>query len=467
MNILVFGVTRGYHISKGMFSGNQVVGFLDNASNLWGSKIDGVKVYSPEEIHSLLYDCIVLMSVHKDEMMGQLKELGVDRNKIKTPEEYVREFAQYSLQIFDEDPIRFDNLFKGIAIVEHVLDSNGATMAALSLAGTFQKLGYHVTLVAPYAIEEHLRFCVTHHMTVILDPTMKYCDAERLIWLDQFSLVIINSISVMNVVPRNWSTQVIWWLHDPPSGYSHISKKLIEAADKSNVYVYAVSKIAQMGFHKCFSRLSAKLLPFGIPDFATKESLKAKYEYDGEILRLAIVGHINRNKGQDILLDALGLLPNKDLMNIEVFIVGDDMSAAVAQNIKEHAKKFKNVHFTGLISHDQMKIMHRETINVTVCASDYETMSIVVMEGLMNGEVCIITKNIGIADYLTNKKDCLMYEYGDSAALAEHIQWIMSHRHEAREMQKQARKIYERFFTMDKFANRVKKIIADVKQENF
>lgn len=90
MKIIVFGTGQIYREKKEYISCNdEVIGFLDNNRKLWGTRIDGVSIYNPENISELYYDKIVLMSNYALEMKEQLLKLNCDKTKILHYLEYI------------------------------------------------------------------------------------------------------------------------------------------------------------------------------------------------------------------------------------------------------------------------------------------------------------------------------------------------------------------------------------------
>lgn len=77
---------RNYKIYKKIDSlkNVSVVGFIDNNSKKWGEKLDGVTIFSPNEIEDLEWDYICIFSSYKKQILKQLvKEMSVSEEKIK------------------------------------------------------------------------------------------------------------------------------------------------------------------------------------------------------------------------------------------------------------------------------------------------------------------------------------------------------------------------------------------------
>ena len=64
----------------------EIVCFLDNSKAKQGTKINGIDVFAPEKIGELEYTVVAVVTLgFEDDIVGQLKELGVDETKIIVP----------------------------------------------------------------------------------------------------------------------------------------------------------------------------------------------------------------------------------------------------------------------------------------------------------------------------------------------------------------------------------------------
>ena len=95
------------------------------------------------------------------------------------------------------------------------------------------------------------------------------------------------------------------------------------------------------------------------------------------------------------------------------------------------------------------------TIDVIVCASLEETMSMPIIEGMMHGKICITTDMTGVAAYIDNGQNGFVVKAGDVDALAHCMMEVHQHMGELQSMREAARKTYEQNFTMEAFGNRL------------
>lgn len=83
-NIAIFGTGRYYNNRKDnpWLKAYRIISFLDNDEKKQGKLLDGVLIQSPNNVHQLKYDKIVLASIWQDEMKAQLLQLGISPEKI-------------------------------------------------------------------------------------------------------------------------------------------------------------------------------------------------------------------------------------------------------------------------------------------------------------------------------------------------------------------------------------------------
>ena len=83
--VAVFGTGFFYQKQKEKLYANcniEVCAFFDNNKERWGAELDGIMIYSPQNVNYVQYDYIVLMSGYATDMYEQLIHLGVNQCKI-------------------------------------------------------------------------------------------------------------------------------------------------------------------------------------------------------------------------------------------------------------------------------------------------------------------------------------------------------------------------------------------------
>jgi glycosyltransferase involved in cell wall biosynthesis len=454
MKIAVFGVGQIYNLNKAyMGKDDEIIALLDNNPRLWGTKIDGITIYNPDDISNLSYDKIVLMSVHALEMKHQLWKAGCDRRKIERYIEYFKRIQSkrdlekiHSSSWCKEEKSRK----KQGLIITTALDYNGGSMAAVYAAIALQKKGYEITIAAPKGVDDFIKEMEKKGIHSILYTNLSHACEEELYWTNDYRFVLVNTLQMICcAIAVAGSRKVLLWLHEPKKVYEFMNywdEEIREGILLEKLNICAVSSIAKQNFLDRYFVKSMRLLPYGIPDERTKEVIG-----NDRPLTFAVIGHIQYIKGQDIFLDAIENLDYKG--SFPVFkIIGRNTNDEYGRMINERVKKYSNVYLLGEMTHNEI-IKINQTIDVLVISSREETMSIVATEAMMLGKVCIISDSSGMASYIDTYRNGLIFSTEKSEDLAEKIMWCMDNQEKLGEIGWRARETYEAHFSMDMFGD--------------
>ena len=173
------------------------------------------------------------------------------------------------------------------------------------------------------------------------------------------------------------------------------------------------------------------LLPLGIElakfttPIHTKNILRTKFDLPKEALILGLVGRIDEQKGQQIVLDALINLPE----NIHALFVGNKTAgeAAVYEKnlfhfIEKHQLAYR-VHFRPFT--DSVAPYFQAT-DIFIMASRKETFGLVTVEAMAAGLAVVGTNAGGTKEILGEGDYGLLFEPGDSNQLAEKLKELVT-----------------------------------------
>ena len=150
--------------------------------------------------------------------------------------------------------------------------------------------------------------------------------------------------------------------------------------------------------------------------------LQKKYHLNGEFC-IGIVGRIEHQKGQHLLIDALKKLTTKGV-NAKLFIVGDTMDKQYLIHLQDHVNKLgisNQVVFTGFIDNSHQLI---QLFDVIVLATNNETFGMVLVEAMHAGICVIASNNGGPLEIIEDGKTGLLFTSGDSSSLFAKIQTL-------------------------------------------
>lgn len=160
--------------------------------------------------------------------------------------------------------------------------------------------------------------------------------------------------------------------------------------------------------------LPIAIIPNGVD--ATRFTPPSQREATGADLTLLFVGRVVRQKGLDVLLDALAALPLSLRDRLSLTIVGDGPARSELQERAARLGLTERVLFRGWLGRDALPDAYR-TADLFVFPSRDEGMPNVVLEAMAAGLPVVATRIAGNQDLVVDGETGLMLEVDDTAAL--------------------------------------------------
>ena len=364
-----------------------------------------------------------------------------------------------NLEIYSMDQIFSDLLYgksnEYILVMSHNLDFNGAALALFYAARILHKNGYRILFVS-WNDGELKSYLMKEGIPVIVDSNLELKRSKDIAWISAFDKFICNTLNYYQFLSeRRLTDKVIWWLHDPLIFYETVNKDILGEIDSCNLKIFAAGSIAENAMRQYRSDLVVHQLVYGIPDynFHNRKS-------ENKRLELVIIGTIQEYKGQDILVRAMMELSSAEQSMLHVRIVGHQDSV-FADNVKRMASKlYGEVEFIPPIGRQEIHNI-LDTVDVFVCPSRVDTMSIASTEAMQHAIPCIVSNSVGIATYIQDGVDGIVFNCGDASELALKIKWCLQNKNSLNNMGKLSRKIYEKYFSMEIFEDNLLSIVDD------
>lgn len=464
MQLLIFGSGLFYENRRDKFKSHNIIGFIDNNPQKWGQQLDHAMIFKPCDGISLNYDKIILMSKSAGQMRKQLtEEFGIKADNMLSWKEYACQEERSHLEIYYSADYSFSHKREKILVISDCLSYNGGSLAAVYAVKALQLKGYDAVLAAPGGNRNFIHELVDDGLTVYLYHNLNFDSWKELRWMQDFSFVFVNTLQMIDVVYTvNEQLPVAWWIHESHDVYDMLECEEPNPLDKdireniTQLEIYAVSKIAGNIFKAYYDLPELKVLPFGIPDQHSGRDYEKKVSNK---LIFAIIGFVMKLKGHDVLLDAVKQLEIVSDTQAEFWIIGDyHRNDAFAQNIVEESGKIPNVILKGSMTRKELEQAYKD-INVVVCASREETMSMAIMEGMMFEKVCVTSDATGIADFIQNGENGFVFESEDPTDLSRKLSGIINEQFNLEQIGKNARNTYLENFTMEEFGDCLEQIL--------
>lgn len=462
MKAIIFGLGNYYRIQKpklGSLPDIEIVAFADNNSALWRTNIDGSPVIPPSEILSKTFDKLIIVSLYVSEIYNQLISLGVDKDKLISWPHFWSEQMKGRIEIFEPE-MEHENKGKKVLIISNDLNYDGASLAAVYAAKALNEY-CNAVLAVPFGNEKLIKETVNDGITVAVCAALPWLGEREQSWIEQFDAVIVNTFPMIeSALEVRHARPVLWWLHESADNFPIVEMQYpegMEGKEFRNINICAVSERAWRNFINKHSGWSGKILPLGIPDRLVKSEKKNKRK-----VLFAIIGIIYPIKGQDYFLDAVEKLLADG--KAEFWIIGGTGDNEYYKKISKRAALMDSVRLLGEMTRAQLDNIYPE-IDVIVCASQEETLSIAVIEGMMWRKLCISTSSTGIAEYIDEGKNGFIVDYGDVDALADKMGQIINDIENLESMKDAARETYESFFSMRAFGRRLEEMVCQTQNE--
>lgn len=346
-----------------------------------------------------------------------------------------------------------------VLIMTCAQDYNGGSIVATYATKALQSRGFDVLLCAPSFDRKLGDELLAQGLSICEFPLQMYSLPQELAWVKQFDFAIVNvfqSASVAVQVSRLIPT--IWWIHecsDKTTGiYTETRQRFPKFTTLESIRplnTYAVSRIAQRAIEEFYPGCVRGLLPFGIPD----ECSPAAKDCDG-VLTLALIGGVHPRKAQLFFEDVYRRIKTP---STRALLIGSyDESDAYTREVLAAAAEIDSLELTGNLTREDMRRAFTD-IDIVVCPSTEETVSIAVIEGLMNGKICIMSDNVGVADVIEDGVNGFICRTGDEDSLAAKMDYAITHFTELDDMRARARTTYEQHFSMESFGEQLEALV--------
>lgn len=256
--------------------------------------------------------------------------------------------------------------------------------------------------------------------------------------------------------------KVIWMEHDRVGNWL-----------RKNPWLPALRKLSEHVMTVCVSEFSRKIylglgwkpdnviaIPNGIGfrQFASPPSPRAVERGAGGV-RLGCVARLSAEKGIDMLIQAVGCLPETYLT-----IVGKGPEEGYLRKLicQIHEAEMQSVGRMRIIPHiDDLAAFYRSIDVLVLPSRDNDPFGLVAAEAMASGTPVIVTDQCGIAGYLRDGHDSILCRANSERALKEAVLRSMNESLRAR-LSENGRATAERVFSTDSMIAAYAKLLGDI-----
>lgn len=471
MKLAIYGIGGYYRENKErllstMESLDEISFFVDSKA-CEEEVFEGKPLCPPAHAVKFDFDLMLIMSVeHFSSMRNQVKMLGICEEKIYPFGKFVAEKNHGKMRLYKKSNVWPTG--KRVLIIVPELDYHGAPIAALFLESVLSSKGYDVCIAAPRGNPLFVSEMVRKGATVLILPSLPYIGNEELYWIRMYDVVIVNTFPMVLAALRiSVCKPVFWWIHEGSEKHTNIYKNTLEIFSndmngqwtKGNIKVCAVSEIAKRNFVACYPGMNIDIMPYGIPDSG---KISTCINLSGKIV-FAVIGNVYPLKGQKLFLQAIREMKKEYRLQAEFWLIGNMGANEYCDEIRRLADGIPEMRIMGVLTRSEIALAYSK-IHIVVCPSLEDALPVVVTEGMMHGKVCLVSNAVGQAKILTDGENGLVCQVGDPHSLSNKMVWVLTHKDLLEDIGNKSRKIYEDYFSIEKFWKSVEGKILDVEK---
>jgi glycosyltransferase involved in cell wall biosynthesis len=178
-------------------------------------------------------------------------------------------------------------------------------------------------------------------------------------------------------------------------------------------------------------------------------------------LRFLLLGSVEPRKGQDVFVEALALLPGKVQRAAQFQIAGRVLDPDFWPKVEAVARRLQNLTVKGALNHAEAIALMREADVIVSPSRDEAMPTVTILEAMSLGKALITTIVGGALEVLVEGENALLVRPETPDLLAAAIRRLIEDPALASELGKKARETYERNFTMERFGEEFRQLIAE------
>lgn len=425
----------------------EIVFYIDNDKEKQKGYMNGKRIYSPQDAPYSICDIIIVLVLKSDEIVQQLLNIGIKEEKIFTYADIVKEYKLLPHVVCGADIISISawlesHQSKKILCVVHDLSRSGVPVLMLNQAVLLKEMGYDVlfTALGDGNLKEEL---AVNRIDYMANLDFFYETNLFLEIIEEFDLFWFGTVVLYKAVNEfaKFEKPILWWIHE---SYDMFYEECYFPNKKymKNVHLLAGGKRALKRVQKQFPDTEIEEFLYYLP----KTNMAQRENKLNNKIVFACIGAICTRKAQDILLKAINKLSVKEIEKCE-FIFAGPMSDTFeyCSNFKE---SLKDCVYKGEISQEEITLLYKQ-IDILICPSRDDPMPLVVSQAMQNDVCCIISDQVGQAEFIRHKKNGLIFENENVEELAACIKWTIHHVSDIKELGEASGKVFQDKFSRE------------------
>lgn len=449
-DIIIFGAGKAASKNRewAEFAGYRVLFFVDNDRGKWGKMIDGIPVCSPEMLKD--YSCKVLFpDIYGKEIETQLEEItyrgqriGIRQLKKEAVCRKNIDIELSEIQTGRETSFIFDSYFPG-------LNWGGVESFSCIAADRISALGARTCLLCgpnerfDKFVDYCLHFSDGNELETVKEMAVKIAELLPCIFISHASIALYAAQIVRSLFPAQ--IQVVVVAHgDEKNTYETLSH-WADRVDK----IICISRKIQSEFQNRYGFGRDILLyrpnPIQIP--ASVEKKKAQ----GGRLKIGFAARLRREQKRVHLLPEIIDACIKRKLDVEFHIAGEGECLELLLKYVADNHLEDRVCLWGWIAPVDMAGFWEEQ-DVYLNISDFEGMSLTMLEAMAHGAVPVVTDVSGVSDLIEEGKNGFVVPVEKWMEAVDEIEILEKRRGKVQEASSYNRRLIREDYNADDYA---------------
>ena len=183
MRLLIFGCGNyGKKALEYLSQEHEVLGFCDNNDAIWGSTVDGYKVFSPDHLKEVSYPVVVAIPSNYDQVIDQIRSYGIE-DIFLFQLFYISRTLELKYKLIDLNRKKKARDKKRILFISYLFPptAGGGVMRALKFARYLPEFGYDVSVLTSGNIDYLKHGLDKSLLTEVADTDIHYVCEEPVI----------------------------------------------------------------------------------------------------------------------------------------------------------------------------------------------------------------------------------------------------------------------------------------------
>ena len=244
--------------------------------------------------------------------------------------------------------------------------------------------------------------------------------------VQRFGLVVVNTLVAYQpiFIMKHTRIPTIWWLHETEWYFEtydrmpDITPGLKELPD--HIRILSVSPLVQDILQRRYG-IETQVFPFCVADLEC-DGTSRQQERRGDRVRFLTLATWSAVKGQDVLAEAIRLLPSDIREKCEFMLCGGELEQepGIKQNIEKMLSDIPQVSLYSAIPHEEAAAVMADS-DYCIIPSREEPFSAVTVEAMSLRKPCILTDICGVASWLKDGENAFLCPPGDPQGLCDRI----------------------------------------------